>query len=154
MTIEKRELITTKIEDGPSLHSVLTSLSVVLPSEDGSNIKGSGFPVCFQIVLPPRKGWRGVDRKPNVSVVITGLDNFEYNYCELILTGYFKKISTRREFCSYFCLPTDVKEDGVDSVGWLTFRAKYNVHTRKGEITIEYSDENPWFVVRSIERFN
>ena len=153
MTTPKRELVTTSITDGPPLHRVLTSLSVILPSEDGSNVRGSGFPVYFQIVLPPRKGWRGYSN-PNISVVITGFENFEYNYCDLILTGYFKKISTRRELCSYFCLPVDVKEDGIDSVGWLTFRAKYNVHTRKGEITIEYSEENPWFVVRSCKRFD
>jgi hypothetical protein len=151
MTTEKRELGTISIIDGPSLHGVLTSLSIALPPPDGSGIGDSshGFPVSFHIKLEPREG----QRSAVLLVVVTSADDVEYDYCNYVLTGYFKK-SSRNFLCSYFKLPITVRNGLADSIGWLTFRAKYHVHSRKGEMTIEYSDENPWFISRDIKRYD
>lgn len=155
MTTEKRELVVADIVDGPSLHNVFTSLSIALPALDGCGVGSSahGFPVNFSIILQPREGWHGGDRPITLLVVITSADNFEYDYCNYVLTGYFKK-SSRNFLCSYFKLPADIKNGVTDTVGWLTFKAKYNVHSRKGEFTIEYFDKNPYFVMRSIKRYD
>ncbi len=155
MTIEKRKLVIANIVDGPSIQGVFTSLSVALPPPDGSGIGNSahGFPVQFSVNLPPREGWYGNANPKTLLVVITSADNYEYDYCNYVLTGYFKK-SSRNFLCSYFKLPADIKNGIIDTVGWLTFRAKYNVHSRKGEFTIEYSDKNPYFVMRSIKRYD
>ena len=153
MTTDKRELGSMDIISGPSLHSVITSLSVALPPPDGCGVSGTpfGFPVFFYI---PREGCHTGDEPNTLSVVITGADNFEYDYCNYVLIGYFKKFS-RIFLCSFFKLPTLGESlDSLDSVGWLTFRADYNVHTRKGKMTIEYSDKNPYHITRSIKRYD
>ena len=154
MTTDKRELGSIDIISGPSLHSVITSLSVALPPPDGCGVSGTpfGFPVIFYI---PREGYPAGDGSNTLSVVITGIDNFEYDYYNYVLIGYFKK-SSRIWLCSSFELPTlgDACFDTLDSVGWLTFRASYNVGTRKGKMVIEYSDKNPYYVMRSIKRFD
>lgn len=154
MTTEKRELVTTSIDDGPSLHSVLTSLSIILPSLDGSGGNSPfGFPVIFKILLQPIKGWEKSTTAIAVSVVITGIENIEYNYSDYILSGYFNKES-RLTLCSLFSLPTEKIKRNIDVLGWLTFKVKYNVHKRKGEIIIEYSEKKPWFVGRNCKRFD
>ena len=155
MTTDKRELVTTKIEDGPSLHGILTSLSVILPSSDDDRRSDSpfGFPNVFEVLLQPIEGWQKSTKTMRASVVITGMENIEYNYSDYVLTGYFKK-SSRHTLCSLFELPTEKINRSVDTLGWLTFVAKYNVHKRKGEITIEYLEEKPWFVIRNCKRFD
>ncbi|MFA5934316.1 MAG: hypothetical protein WC827_00300 [Candidatus Paceibacterota bacterium] len=155
MTTEKRELVTTSIDDGPSLHSVLTSLSITLPSLGSSGGNSPfGFPVIFKILLQPIKGWEKSTTAIAISVVITGIENIEYNYSDYFLSGYFDKES-RLTLCSLFKLPVDViKKGNVDICGWLTFKARYNVHKRKGEFIIEYLEKKPWFVGRNCKRFD
>ena len=158
MTTDKRELSTTSIVGGPSLHSVLTSLSVALPPPDSGgrdNDLPFGFPLSFCFKMEPRNRWRGDGSGViKTEVVITGVENIEYNYSDYVLSGYFKR-NSRMFLCNIFELPHYIKKDlNYDLSGWLTFRAKYNVHTRKGEIIIEYSDKSPWFVNRDIKRFD
>jgi hypothetical protein len=146
MTTSKRIIVTTRITDGPPIGLILTSLSVILP-KTGPNHEDIpfGFPVHFSTILFPN----------DLFVVITGVNNTEYDYSNYIITGYFKKV-TRRLICSECKIPTVIISGEEDSEGWLTFTAQYNTCTRKGEMDIEQSNNFPFFVgvSRKCKRFD